>query len=104
MIAKEFANAIFVARSKKSMTQRQLAQAIGVDHTYISKIECCTATHSPSPEIIDRLAVVLGLDNRELQLMAGRLPEKWEQAIAVELARKIREGGLPCRLDITIDE
>ena len=46
-------------RKEKRITQLELAQQIGVDFTYISKIENNKTIHSPSEKIIRKIAEVL---------------------------------------------
>ena len=50
-------------RKEKKMTLRVLAEAAGVDFTYLSKIENGKAGYSPGADTIRVLAGVLGVDS-----------------------------------------
>lgn len=54
------------------MTQRELANAVGITVPYMSKIEADKET--PTDEKILKVAEVLGLNPDELILAAGRMP------------------------------
>lgn len=64
-------------RTGKSLSQRALAQVIGVSHTYVSKIETGNLDFGdfPSKELILKLAKALEADADELLLLAGKVPE-----------------------------
>lgn len=47
-------------RTRKNLTQQQLADMIGVDRTLVSKIEC--GVSSPSVAVAKKIASVLGFD------------------------------------------
>ena len=76
-----FADAVKTLRKKKRITQRDLAETIGVDFTYISKIENNRLVHSPSEDIIRKMAVVLGADADELIVLAKKVPQKLQETI-----------------------
>ena len=67
-------------RQKSSLSQRQLAQAVQVHHTYISKLE--SGQERPSQETIQALAKALKADAIDLELAAGHLPEEFARAVA----------------------
>lgn len=48
-------------RKAAGLTQRDLAAAVGLDHTYISKVESGSCLPPSAPSLI-RIAVTLGLD------------------------------------------
>lgn len=56
------------------MTLRALAEAAGVDFTYLSKIENDRVEHLPSVETIRDLAQALGFDPMDLLEIANKLP------------------------------
>ena len=66
-------------RTKHRVSQRQLAAAIGVHHTYISKIE--SGTERPSPQMLRAIAKALGCDAITLHLAAGYIPDEFRKAI-----------------------
>ncbi|MQY72258.1 MAG: helix-turn-helix domain-containing protein, partial [Dehalococcoidia bacterium] len=55
------------------LTQRELAEKIGVDFSYLSKIENGVLP-PPSEKVILRLAEALNADKDELITLAGRIP------------------------------
>ena len=61
-------------RKDRQMTQRQLAEAAGIDFTYLSKIENDRLEHSPSLKTLKALADVLGADELELLDLADKMP------------------------------
>ncbi len=64
-------------RRGKELTLRSLADRVGVGFTYLSKIENSKLDdgHSPSEQLIHKLAVELGGDEDELLLLAEKVPE-----------------------------
>lgn len=61
-------------RKEKKMTLRGLAEAAGVDFTYLSKIENGKAGYSPGADTIRTLAGVLEIDALELLRLADKVP------------------------------
>jgi HTH-type transcriptional regulator, competence development regulator len=56
-----------------ALTQRQLAELVGIDFTYLSKLENDQFGQSPSEDLVGRLAKVLD-DDRDLLLdLAGKI-------------------------------
>ncbi len=82
-------------RLEKGMTQRELADAVGITVPYMSKIEADRET--PTDEKIQRIAIQLDLNVDELTLAAGRLPEDVmerltaDPAKALEFLRRVRK-------------
>ena len=60
-------------RSALGLTQRQLAERIGVGVPHVSKIEA--GRENPSDELLARLAEAFGVDADELGIVARRLPD-----------------------------
>lgn len=60
-------------RKKARMSQREVADKVKIDFTYLSKIESGVMP-PPSEEKIRRLAKVLGCDEYELITLAGKVP------------------------------
>lgn len=87
-------------RLRANRTQEELAKAIGVDFTYISKIENRKAP-PPSRERIERAARFLDLsqdEEIELLLLADKLPsdvQDWalDRPKAVSLYRTIKQAS-----------
>ena len=71
--AQQFGKKLRELRSQAHLTQRELAQKIGVDFTYLSKIENGVLP-PPSEKVILLLAEVLNADRDELFTLAGRVP------------------------------
>jgi len=66
-----FGAALRMARTRKNMTQRDLAERLGVDHTYISKIEHGSMP-VPSGALVFLMASILEEDG--LVMLAGKVP------------------------------
>lgn len=60
-------------RRERSMSQRSLADRVGIDFTYISKIERGHLA-PPSEDVIRHLAQVLDTDENKLMNLAGKVP------------------------------
>ena len=67
-------------RLKRSMTQRDLAEDVGVGAPHISKIEA--GRESPSDELLRSIAEVLGCNFHELLLAARRMPPDLMERLA----------------------
>lgn len=59
-------------RRERGLTQRQLADQVGLDFTYLSKLE--NGADIPGEKAVERLARELRADPDELLALAGRLP------------------------------
>ena len=68
-------------RKERGLTQRGLAQTIGIDFTYLSKIETGALT-PPSEAAIERLAKALGTDFEELLGVARKVPSDLGRTLA----------------------
>ncbi len=60
-------------RKGRRFSQRELARRVGIDFTYLSKIEN-DRMPPPSEKTVRRLADELGADPDELILLAGKVP------------------------------
>ncbi|MGO6883237.1 helix-turn-helix domain-containing protein [Rhizobium ruizarguesonis] len=63
-IRETFARNLRTLRQARKMSQEELAHRAGIDRTYISSLERCV--YSPSIEVLDRLAAVLGVEPADL--------------------------------------
>ncbi len=84
-------------RRAKGISQRRLAHLVGIDHTYVSKME--QGRLEPSEATIRRMALVLDADALELLNLAGKVPTGFkgileENAAAGELLRLLGEYRL----------
>lgn len=76
-----FGQVIFKSRKAKAMSQRELADAVDLNFTYLSKLENNKADYPPKEEAIRAIARILDLEEEELIYLAGRLPESEEKFI-----------------------
>lgn len=72
-----FGEKIRELRKAKNLNQSELAAKVGIDFTYLSKIENDKISSSdfPSEETIKKLAKALKADVDELLLMAKKVPD-----------------------------
>ncbi|MFC1958256.1 helix-turn-helix domain-containing protein [Chloroflexota bacterium] len=73
MRGRTLATRIKELRKEARLSQRDLAKLIGVDATYISKLENSVIL-SPTTIIISKLANILNGNKEELLILAGRIP------------------------------
>ncbi len=95
----EFGQRLRNLRKQKNLSQRDLAARVGIDFTYLSKIEG-GRSDPPSEVIIQRIAQVLEADEDELINLAGKVPKDLKAVLeespqAVELLRVLSERKLP---------
>lgn len=82
-------------RLKSQISQRDLAAQVGIDFTYLSKME--TGQNAPpSAAVIQRLALALCVEKREMLNHAGHLPKSLKPLVAAnpqacELIRLLSE-------------
>lgn len=90
-------------RTDKQMGQRELAKAVGVSFTYISKIENekLDFGNYPSEELIIRLARKLGANADDLLIRAKKIPSRIRRRV---LERPDAFGRLAALDDATLDE
>ncbi len=69
----EFGARVRQLRKQAGLTQRELGKLVGVDFTYLSKIEGVTVP-APSEKVIVKLTEVLKADQDELFTLAGKIP------------------------------
>lgn len=79
----QFGEKVRQLRKAKYLTQRDLADKVKVNFTYISKIENGKLDFGdyPSRELIRKLAKVLGEDADELLLLAEKIPEQIKKRV-----------------------
>lgn len=70
-------------RRAQHLTQRELADAVGIDFTYVSKIENGRLDFPPSNETIQKIADAIGCDRLALMEASGKMVK----VAAPELAR-----------------
>lgn len=68
-------------RKAKRITQRDLADLVGVDFTYISKMENGKLINAPAEETIRKIARVLEIDADEFVVAARKVPKTIQETI-----------------------
>ena len=79
-----FGQTIKRLRKTKRITQLELAERIGVDFTYVSKIENDRTLKSPAESTIRKLADVLEANPEKLILLANKIPQNLQKTIVQE--------------------
>ena len=90
----DFGSTLKALRKERRITQRDLADKVKVDFTYISKMENGQLKNSPSAETIINIAKALDADADRLILLAKKVPETIRETIvdddlAAALLRKM---------------
>jgi len=70
-----FGSEIRRLRKHKKLRLVDVAAQVGIDQTYLSKIENDRLPHTPSPKVIHGLAEALEADGLYLMKLADKLPE-----------------------------
>ena len=81
MKTKTFGQTLKEIRRSKGVTQRQLAIAVGVDFSYISKVEN-DRMPPPAADTIVKICEKLGVLSDELLAMTGKMPTPIKEAIS----------------------
>lgn len=81
METKTFGQTLKEIRRGKGVTQRQLATAVGVDFSYISKVEN-DRMPPPAADTIVKICEALGVPADELLAMTGKMPTPIKEAIS----------------------
>lgn len=79
----KFGNRLRQIRAAKGLSQRELAAKVGINFTYLSKIENdrLDFSQSPSEATICKLAQALEIDEEELLLLAEKVPQSIRKRI-----------------------
>lgn len=86
------------ARLDARLSQRGLAELVGVSFPHISKIEA--GREPASAELLTRIADATGINPDELLLLADRLPDELREVVlakadlAPQFLRKWKQGGI----------
>ena len=72
-----FGSTIRKLRHQRNLSQRDLAARVGVNYTYISKIENQKLDFGdyPSEDLVGRLAEALAADEDDFLILAGKMPQ-----------------------------
>ena len=81
-MSKQIGHLIRDLRKQKGLTQRQFAEQVGMNHTYLSKIENGRVDTTPSVHTLVAMADVLSIDRDWLLTQCGRPPERIPESIA----------------------
>src|ERR1700730_5818818 len=95
-----FGSRIRRLRHERGLSQRRLAAQVGIDFTYLSKLENNQSGQSPGEDLIRRLAEEFGEDPEDLLAMAGKVPVDELRARAredPEFARSLRRLIAPSK-------
>jgi transcriptional regulator with XRE-family HTH domain len=102
-----FGRKLHELRHNKGMTLRALAEAAGVDFTYLSKIENDKIGYLPGADTIRDLAVALDVDAIELLQLANKLPPELASLAGNAKARRFfqraQEIASPKDWDVLLD-
>ena len=91
----EFGVRLRELRTKAGLSQRELADKVGINFTYLSKIESGTMP-PPSEKVIMKLAEALNADKDELITLAGRIPSDIAQLLKNrEVLQSLRKAQPP---------
>ena len=92
--AQKFGSRLRELRIQAGMSQRELADRVNVNYTYLSKIEK-GATSPPSSKVILRLAENLDTDKDELLILAEKIPPDIAELLKDrEVLRLLRSGRI----------
>lgn len=92
MKGKKFGMRVRQLRKQAGISQREAAQKVGIDFTYLSKIESGIMP-PPSEKVIIKLAKVLDADKDELITLAGKVPSDLSQILKnKEILQFLRSG------------
>src|SRR6266498_566234 len=69
-------------RKARGLTQREFAEQLKIDFTYVSKIENGRNDVPPSEQLIRRMAALLDVDANELLVLAGQFDHRELQKVA----------------------
>jgi HTH-type transcriptional regulator, competence development regulator len=87
LVGDSFGKLVRQKRHQHNYSQRELAKLIGINYTYLSKLESDRADYPPSEKVIELLATHLELNIEQLRRLAGR-PNAAEARIFQELYRQ----------------
>jgi len=80
MAQRRFGPTVKRLRLQKGMSQKELAEAVGIDFGYLSNIER-GKVNPPSRKVVSKIAEQLGVDKDELLVLADRVPSDIEPII-----------------------
>jgi transcriptional regulator with XRE-family HTH domain len=78
-----FGERLRALRKEQQMSQRDLASMVGVDFTYISKMENERLEFPPSIATIQKIAQVLSVSTDELLILAGKRGHRYATVLDI---------------------
>ncbi|MBI3931540.1 MAG: helix-turn-helix domain-containing protein [Chloroflexi bacterium] len=102
MATQEFGARLKELRKQIGLSQRELADEVGINFTYLSKIENGVMP-PPSDKVILRLVKALKADKDELLTLAGRIPDDIAQILKNREARQLLRSGYTQKKGRTTD-
>ena len=75
----KFSKLLKSLRTKKGVSIKKLARELGINYTYISKLE--NSKVNPSREVIDRFSHYFNYSSDELMTAAGKIPRDIEEIL-----------------------
>lgn len=93
-----FGRSLRTLRRSKSVTQRELARKVGVDFSYISKVENDRLS-PPAADTIVKICEALGVAPEELLASTGKIPRQLREMLgtsqsALQFAREAYQMAL----------
>lgn len=75
-------------RRARGLTQKQLADAAGIDHTYLSRVECGKMT-PPKEPLLRWIAEAMNYSGDRLVLESGRVPARYLPEVTAKMLREL---------------
>lgn len=75
----EFGKLLKDLRVKKGVSIKKMAKEVGINYTYISKLE--NSKVHPSSKVVGKFSKYLKYDSDELLISAGKIPKDIEQIL-----------------------
>lgn len=85
-----FGGLLYKARMMKGYSQRDLSRLVGIDYSYLSKMENDSIDYAPSDNVLGELARYLGIDVSRLGQLAGKIDPK-DMKVFTELMKTYPE-------------
>lgn len=97
-MANTFGQALRDLRRSKNVSQRDLANKVGIDFSYISKVEN-DRLPPPAADTIVKICMVLGVPSDALLASTGKMPSEVKEMLstsssALQFIRQAHEMGL----------
>ena len=75
----EFGDLLKNLRKKKGVSIKKMAKELGLNYTYISKLE--NSKVNPSSNVVERISDYFSYNSDELMLSAGKIPKDIEEIL-----------------------